>query len=186
MHPAGAAGSPWVLGFHDPGPWAWFVVAIDFTAAFCAFRAAGRDPGGASFWRCAAAIMALVAINKQLDLQALLTDVARQMAYAQHWYELRRLVQAIFIGTLAMTGAVVLAMVARSARRWPRPRQLAFSGLFLLALFVLIRAASFHHVDVMLTQSATTIAIAKTFESGSAVVIALAALAAGERRHGRA
>ena len=85
---------------HDQGLLAWFVVAGYLTAAFLAFRAAsataGRERG---FWVATAIVMVLLGINKQLDLQSDLTDLARTAAHSEGWYVWRRDVRAPLVAS---------------------------------------------------------------------------------------
>jgi len=94
--------------------------------------------------------MILLGINKQLDLQSLFTEIGRQVARAQGWMDQRRIVQFWFIvafGTTALGGFLLFAIIRRDLfRRF----MLAFSGLFFLLSFIVIRAAGFHHFDEML------------------------------------
>ena len=94
--------------------------------------------------------MLLLGINKQLDLQSLLTEMGRQVARYQGWMEQRRVVQFGFIAcfsTILMAGFVCFCIVMRNLfRRF----LLAFTGLFFLLGFIIIRAASFHHIDEVL------------------------------------
>ena len=101
-------------------------------------------------WSTVCLLMVILGINKQLDLQSLFTEVGRQVARAQGWMDQRGIVQFWFIvafGTTAMGGFLSFAIIKRDLfRRF----MLAFAGLFFLLGFIVIRAASFHHFDVML------------------------------------
>lgn len=89
-------------------------------------------------------------INKQLDLQTLLNDVGRRVARSQGWYDRRRIYQTAFIATVATAGLGVLAAFSWLARRHWKRNFLALLGTVFLSVFVLTRASSIHHVDVML------------------------------------
>jgi len=94
--------------------------------------------------------MILLGINKQLDLQTLFTEVGRQIARAQGWMDQRRIVQFWFIVAFGamMTGGFFLFVIIK--RDLFRRYILAFTGVFFLITFIVIRAASFHHFDAML------------------------------------
>jgi hypothetical protein len=86
-------------------------------------------------------------INKQLDLQTALTETGRYLAHYQGWYEQRQLIQLAFIALIAvmcLICAITLLVWVEDATvsTW-----LALVGTTLVMGYVLIRAASFHHVD---------------------------------------
>ena len=93
----------WHLGIGDPTAVGWLTVAAYFFAAFLSWKAAGRAraPGGwppqAVFWVGLAALLVMLGINKQLDLQTWFTLAAKRAAQSQGWYENRRIVQFLFI-----------------------------------------------------------------------------------------
>lgn len=142
-----AAGA-WRPGIGDPTPLGWLTVAAYFVAAAACWRTARRDGRGP--WLVIALALVLLGINKQLDLQTALTELGRALARAQGWYEQRRTVQAGFIVALTLAGASLLAALLRSARPLEPGRLLALCGMTFIGVFVLVRASSFHHVDLFL------------------------------------
>ena len=110
----------------------------------------GRATGALVFWTLAALLLLFLAVNKQLDLQSFMTAAGRCMAQAQGWYENRRLVQLAFILGLAGTGVLVLLGLRRLLRGTLARTGLALLGLVLVTVFVLIRAAGFHHMDMLI------------------------------------
>ncbi|MEW4569755.1 hypothetical protein AB1L88_17975 [Tautonia sp. JC769] len=104
----------------------------------------------ALFWWILVLALVLLGVNKQLDLQSLLTAVGRRLAQEQGWYQERQAVQRAFIAGVAIAGAGGLALLAVLFRSVLLRRPLAAIGLVFLYTFVLIRAASFHHVDAFL------------------------------------
>jgi hypothetical protein len=147
----GATGSDgrWSAGIGDPTVLGWVTVLAYGLAATLAAKCARRfQPRG--FWWAVAALMAFLAINKQLDLQSWVTEVGRDMAKAHGWYEGRHRVQAFFILCMALVGALggLLAVHAW----WPWIRRIAptLVGVVVVIVFVVGRAASFHHVDQFL------------------------------------
>ena len=101
------------------------------------------------FWAFLAVLMLLMAINKQLDLQTALTQTGRCLAIAQGWIAYKRLVQLLFI--LSMIAAMVFAL--RRGRQVMLPylpsHRLALAGTVFVAGYVLIRATSFHFIDII-------------------------------------
>lgn len=150
----------WRLGIGDPTPIGWLTVIAYFLAAWgcwTVFVAAGSPPGTrftARFWLLLAVGLGALGINKQLDLQTAVTEIGRLVAHAGGWYERRHEVQIYFMVAVVVSGALALASL--SWLSWPLSsgRALALGGVTFLACFVLIRASSFHHVDIFLGQTA--------------------------------
>lgn len=142
----------WEAGIGDPSVMGWVTVAAYAAAALLALRCARRtgEPLEFRFWVVLTAALVLLGLNKQLDIQSLFTQTARDMAFAQGWYERRRIYQAAFIGFLVAAGVAIAALLLWTARRLPLSTQVAALGLVMLVIFVVIRGASFHHVDEML------------------------------------
>jgi len=135
----------------------WLTVAAYAAAAAVSLVAALRQPvsgpeGRRSrrVWIGVSVLMAALCVNKQLDLQSLLTDVGRVIAHAQGWYDQRRLVQRWFVAAVAAGGAIALAALAWRLRSVMKGRLVLLFGLGFLLMFIIIRAASFHHVDELL------------------------------------
>lgn len=102
------------------------------------------------FWYCVGLVFCLLAINKQLDLQSFFTRAMKYMARDQGWYGYRRELQKIFIVAIAVSSvAIILVLLATFRQHW-RTHFLAFFGIIFIVGFVLIRAASFHHIDILL------------------------------------
>lgn len=145
----------WHAGIGDPTLVGWITVAAYFAAAFTCFRAAGLSHGNyqresRAFWKLLALGLVLLGINKQLDLQTWLTLTGKKIAQSQGWYENRRPVQVIFILVVAMVTAAVFFGMLRLVRHQSGWVRLALAGMAFLGGFIVIRAASFHHVDQML------------------------------------
>ena len=86
-------------------------------------------------------------VNKQLDLQSALTAAGRVIAYGQGWYDQRQFVQLAFIIFTAIVCASVVITLLIWTRHAPLSTWFALLGTILVVGFVLIRAASFHHID---------------------------------------
>src|SRR5262249_48751115 len=78
---------------------------------------------------------------------SLLTEIGRILARDEGWYEQRRRVQSVFIVLVALCGALGAGVALFLVRRASRGAWIAALGTALVTAFVLIRAASFHHVD---------------------------------------
>src|SRR5687768_1033920 len=146
-------GDRWRPGIGDPTLMGWLTVVAYLAAAFLCWRAATKGLHGRKvklFWAGLAALLLFLGINKQLDLQTAFTFIAKDFAKATGWYENRRAVQGIFVVLIALGGLFATSALFWFYRRefkrlWP-----ALAGLAFLGSFVVIRAASFHHVDQIL------------------------------------
>ena len=147
----------WSPGLGDNTAMGWVTVAVYVLAALAAGRAAlalrgsgGIDRRERLFWTLMALGLALLAVNKQLDLQSLLTAVGRCHAQLNGWYNARDRVQFWFVtgvGATGLAGLAFLGWLLRGllAKLWP-----ALVGAGFVTLFVLVRAASIHKVDRLL------------------------------------
>ncbi|MDO5648666.1 hypothetical protein [Paracoccus sp. (in: a-proteobacteria)] len=142
-------GGVWRPGGGDPDLMAWVTVALLAGCAVLAIAVLRMWPRPATrgFWIAIAVVTAVLAVNKQLDLQTVLTATGRCMARAQGWYEHRRAVQTAVI-TVLCAGVVLGAVWAGiSVRRHLAQNAAALIGLLMLAAFVVARATAFHRMD---------------------------------------
>lgn len=173
-------GDVWRLGIGDPTVMGWLTVAAYFGAALLCLRealAAGRSPGRrekALFWGTLMMLLVVLGFNKQLDLQTLLTLTGRRIAIAQGWYENRRVAQLLFVGVVAMAGIFSVIVMQRLVRRHPDLR-LPLLGFVVLLVFVLVRAASFHHVDQLINFRMGAVRMNWVLELGAIALVALGA-----------
>lgn len=127
-------------------------------------------------WWLITFILLFLGMNKQLDLQSWLTITGKNLALAEGWYESRRIVQSIFIATITIFVITFIIFIAwlmknnRSSARW------GLIGLSMLSCFVVIRAASFHHVDRLINFAPLGIRFNWILELGGIVIIAISAL----------
>lgn len=147
----------WHWGLGDNNVMGWITVLVYVGAALAAATAARRLAGPDTlvrrergFWWTAAGIMLALALNKQLDLQTLFTLIARCHAQLSGWYDIRRIIQRDFILAVAVAGVGFLGLLTYLLRGILGRVWLALLGLGFVCLFVLVRAASFHHMDSLL------------------------------------
>ncbi len=169
----------WSPVIGDPTPVGWMtVLAYAATAllAASAWALSVRRRGRPGIWPLATAALVGLGINKQLDLQTLIVSIGRRIAMAQGWYEDRAGVQIVFIAVLVVVAAIACAQVGRWARHGTRWERQALAGLVVLATFVVIRAASFHHVDSLLGVHLKGLRVNQLLELGGIALIAAPAL----------
>lgn len=164
----------------------WITVAAYVLAAILCIRAAGhgrlrRNPREGTFWKFAAVLLLFLGINELLDLQTLLTMIGRAHAKAYGWYPEHRRIQYIFVVALAAGAVVFGAAVLWWTRRMHYAVRLALGGLLFIGLFILLRAASFHHLDDILGRGATEFPLGSVQEMAGILIIAVAALLYAKR-----
>jgi hypothetical protein len=139
----------------------------------------GVEVRARALWLGLTVLLLFLGINKQLDLQTVITEVGRMAAGAGGWYEERHLVQLAFIGLVIVAGAWALRAVWLLARGNIAELRAVLLGMVFLLCFVAIRAASFHHVDLLLGHSLAGLRLNSILELGGISVIAVGAIVNG-------
>ena len=179
-------GDVWRPGIGDPTVMGWVTVAAYFGAALLSLRRAvesrrrGTAPERTIFWGILTAFLVFLGINKQLDLQTLLTLTGRNIFIELGLYDYRRVVQAIFVVAVGIAG-VASALVMRGLVRRRKDLRLPLIGFVLLVVFVVVRAASFHHIDQLINFRFAGIRMNWVLELGAIALLALGASRSGER-----
>ena len=144
----------WSPGIGDPTIGGWVTVVLYFLAVVTTWkttnivRARERFVAGERYtWRVISIMFCALGINKQLDLQTAMTELGRIFANHQGWYNERQTVQIWFIVGVAIVCVLITCVLLTLSRRAPPPTWLALVGTATVLAFILIRAASFHHVD---------------------------------------
>lgn len=190
----------WEPGIGDPTPIGWLTVCAYLAAAIlcicCARKAAipvrkyalddedsdieftwrQRPDGLHWLWFGLGFVLIILALNKQLDLQTWFTVTARNLAISGGWYRGRRTYQLVFIIAVASAMFVAVTMLAIAIRNYWDRVWLAIVGLGLLGTFIIIRAASFHHVDALLGLTLGGIRLNAFLELGGISCITLCTL----------
>jgi len=163
---------------NDPTGFAWFIVAAYFAGALAAFLASrSASMTEARFWLGVSLLLLLLGFNKELDLQSLLTESGRTLTRAIGIYEQRRLLQGLFLLLLAAGATLAILRLTRMLHRSSAPAKTAAVGIAILFAFILLRAASFHHIDEWVTADVRGLRSGWWLELVGIVVIALSALA---------
>lgn len=153
-----AAPQPWQLAIGDPTLLGWLTFAAYAVAAALCWRAqrvSARDAARAGtlaageatrqrllarWWLGLAILMLLLGLNKQADLQTLMTELGKDLARSQGWYASRAGVQAVFVAVLSALlagGTLALVIALRSVLDRIVP---ALLGLASILVFVALRA----------------------------------------------
>jgi hypothetical protein len=138
----------WTPSIGDPTVGGWITVILYFLAVIsCWLTARSSKSLDQKIWYAISISFFALGVNKELDLQSALTEIGRMLAVEEGWYKQRETVQVYFIVAVALfCGWAVIALLVW-ARHSPLPTWLALVGATSVIGYVLIRAASFHHVD---------------------------------------
>ena len=157
LRPAGTGGwiGYWSPGIGDPTVVGWITVLLYFAAAWVCWWIARRKREELTaaeqlVWRTLAVGLATLGLNKQLDLQSALTELGRMLAADEGWYNYRHRVQRAFILGVGSVAVVIGVGLLILMRRSSAATRVTILGACTLLAFVVIRASSFHHVDVFI------------------------------------
>jgi len=194
----------WSAGIGDPTVMGWLTVVAYFAAMWLCLRAFMVEKAGpprpywqaigalwrvvrkhwpappaparrAGLWLLLAMLLAGLGVNKQLDLQSLITEIGRVTAIESGWYEDRRAVQVGFIGATLVTAALCVAALWWLVRGHLRDFRLALGGIVVLLGFVIVRATSFHDMDAFIRSDVGGLEINWVLELGGIAIVAVAA-----------
>jgi len=172
----------WSPSIGDPTVAGWLTVGLYLAAALACFRA-GRDPWRVMprrefvLYRLLAVGLVGLGLNKQLDLQTALAELARMAAVEGGWYADRRRWQRAFVVGVAALAAVAVGAALAVLRKAPASTVLTAAGALGLAAFVVIRAASFHDVDDFLRARTLGLRANVIIETGSLLLVIAGATA---------
>ena len=110
-------------------------------------------------------------MNKQLDLQTALAELARMVAVEGGWYADRRRWQKAFLLGVAALATAALAVALAALRRAPPSTFVAAIGALGLVAFVVIRASSFHDVDAFVRARRLGVRANVLIEMGSLLLV---------------
>lgn len=141
-----------LIEFGDHTFFGWMTVLAYFLTSIrlgIKTRLAWLNRDNVIFWLCFTLIIIFLGFNKQLDLQSNFTEIMRNMAKEHGWYEQRRPLQFLFVAVMAMSLPILILLVRTSLANSWRRYKIMWLGILLLLVFIVIRAASFHHVDLI-------------------------------------
>ena len=151
----------WYPHIGDPTLIGWVITVAYFCVTFRCYRAGlaakAADSGAgktkkAVVWFGLAAVLLALGINKQLDLQTLVIHSGREIARSNGWYGMRREIQFCFVFGLAISAMILVGVLFWLTRGGWIAYWAVLVGVVILVSFVLIRAASFDHVDYLLSR----------------------------------
>jgi hypothetical protein len=185
------AGIP-IIGDPSFHGWATFIVYLA-VAALCFVN--GRRSGGTvsgrrgisvaharrRFWFVMTAVLLILGLTRQLDLQALLTDAVRTLFRQDGWYDDRAGLQRGLVIAAAAIGGLGLLAALVTFRRAEGSVMVALGGAVALLTFVVIRTISLHDIDHLLNRGIPGAHVNNLFEIGAIAIIGAGALAFAAR-----
>lgn len=124
------------------------VAAAYLIGALMAFIAARTSPArDRRLWIGAAAVLMLMGVAKQAQLQDLIAGTARSLLKAAGWYDWHENAQRLIAGLVLAAFLAAFTLLGSRLRESEPSTKAAAASLLLLVTFVLIRAASFHAMD---------------------------------------
>ncbi|MEH3102513.1 MAG: hypothetical protein PGN12_01220 [Sphingomonas phyllosphaerae] len=144
--------------------------------AVAARRATHDSAGGTRFWATVAVMMLALGINKQLDLQSLFTQLLRDDARRHGWFAERRALQLAFIIGITALAPIMAGFAVRRLPMLRRNMRVAAVGVCLIYTYVLIRAASFHHVDKFINSTLLGMRWNWVLEIGGILIVLISAI----------
>lgn len=172
----------WSAEIGDPTFMGWLTVAAYFLTAVACYRAMRARLRDKVFWAMLAIILALLCVNKQLDLQSALTAVGRCAAQLQGWYDNRRMVQTIFIAAIGLISVMIFFVSVVYLFHSLRRVGVALIGFGVLLTFVFMRAVGFHEFDVMIGYEILGARMNWILELSGIALILINAIVAVQRR----
>lgn len=169
----------WSPGIGDPTPVGWLTVGFYGLAVWLSYQVVRReynlheslDNDEKWLWWAFVFGLAFLGVNKQLDLQSAVTEMARMLAVYGGWYNDRREAQVWFVGVVALISVVILLVMFFITKGKIRSTKLTVFGFVFLLSFIVIRAASFHHIDIFIKNSYFGIQVNWLLEIGGLIVI---------------
>lgn len=171
-------GADWTPTIGDPTIFGWITVLAYLVCAILSVMVwnSRNERVLRRFWALMSLVLGFLALNKQLDLQSAMTATGRCLFRQLDIYEQRSFAQLVFVIVLAAVVFLLYLRGMRAMRRYRRSHGMAMLGLGFVALYVLIRATSFHAVDMLGSQQVMGISVNFLLENFGLVLIAINAI----------
>jgi hypothetical protein len=128
------------------------VVAAYALVALLAFRSARGSSGRErAAWSAIVPILLFLGAAKGLHIQENVTDYVRTFLHSQGWYAEHREVQAVAAALIASAAALMAYLLWRRLRGAAPSLVAGSTALGLLLVFIAVRTASIHDVDIWVT-----------------------------------
>jgi hypothetical protein len=135
-------------------------------------------------WLWLGVVLAVLGLNKPLDLQTWIIQLGRRIAGAEHLTAYRTELYVLFFLGFMLAIIALFAVVARRLRepigRFVRQFPLAAVGCVLVCAYIVIRAADIDRVDLMLGFDLERIPFLWLLEAGGLLLVIVQALRAAK------
>ena len=184
----------WQPVIGDPSVMGWITVGAYFLTALIALglvlnsrRWFPSDSGMLQqrFWLVVCLLMLALGVNKQLDLQSLITAMGRYYAERDGWLEYKRYVQFGVIISILVVATIGLLFFIYRMNDLLKTNWLAIVGLTCLLVFIVSRATSFHHMDIFISTTILGVRVNWLMELGGLAAIGLSALTVANSGNGK-
>lgn len=166
----------WSITVGDPTMIGWITVLVYFAAtARCLLKAFSSKQFGGNyqFWLYLAVFLLFLGVNKQLDLQTWFEQTMKALAEQHGWYQHRALLQKVFIAFLGLGMLTILISFRLYLANTWRNYKLTWIGIVLLCLFILVRAAAFNRLDLLINHDILGLNVTEVLEVVSILLIIL-------------
>ena len=138
----------WKLGVGDPSYEGWAICILYLLASVMSwFRCRSfreSDPDYSRLWIFISGGLLFLGINKQLDLQTIISDIGRWIATELSLMEQRHIFKIVFMLLLLIIGLWFLFRFKAKIIKMFHKEKFTVLGLALLMAFIFLRATSFH------------------------------------------
>lgn len=137
-------------------------------------------------WLVLGISMVFLGLNKQLDLQKLLSQVGKALVKSAGWHDQRGIIQAAFVVGIALLGLAFVAGKIYVTRHRLHEFGFAMIGVASLVAFAIFRAATFNHLRILADRiPAHADAMNAGWELGGSLLVSLGALLAVRRNNAK-
>lgn len=170
----------WRLGIGDPTIEGWLICTLYFIGFILSFKKSINVKVNSTVshktWTFISLTLLFLSLNKQLDLQTLISDTGRAIAINLELMEQRHIFKRVFILVVALCGIIFLIKYKENVVSFNKNYHLAFVGMTTLITFVFLRAISFHIFSDTFNNMLENIYFFKALELTSILILLLSIL----------
>ena len=148
-----AAPDVWRFRANDPGTLSWIAVCAYLSTAALCWRAAKNDLQSREMWARFAIVLAVLGLNKQLDLQTLFINSVRSLTHDPGWYTDRSPVKRLCIHVLTSVSFWGTGWMFWQKRNQWRAVGFVCAGSAMLIAYISLRASPLPHAGQLPVRS---------------------------------
>lgn len=138
----------WKFGIGDPTFEGWAISLLYLLTAILSFRKYKshhrQNRPDYQLWGIISFLLFFLSLNKQLDLQTIVSDVGRWIAINLEMMEQRHIFKRVFILSIFILGLIISVLLRKNIYNFIRSEKVTFLGMLTLLTFIFLRATSFH------------------------------------------